>query len=231
MPQFKPNHGLRQGYPLSPYLFIICMEKLSIAINHAVYQKNWDPIHISNTGPCLSHLLFADDVLLFAKAKNSQIKFITDLLECFSLASGLKINLSKSRAFYSSGITHDKINRLTSLSGIRNTSSLEKYLGFPMLKGRAKKSDFIFIIEKMQSRLASWKNKLLNKPGRLALASSILSSIPNYYMQIAWLPQSTCDGIDQLTRNFIWRNANNKGIHLVSLQKITRPKIHGGLGL
>jgi hypothetical protein len=49
------------------------MEKLSIAIHNAVLQNNWDPVQISNTGPQLSHLLFADDVLLFAKAKNSQI--------------------------------------------------------------------------------------------------------------------------------------------------------------
>jgi len=163
----------------------------------------------------LSYLLFADDVLLYTKEKNSQFRFITDLFDRFSRSSGLKINLSKSRAFYSSGIPAAKINRLTSIFGIRSTASLEKYLGFPILKGRAKRSDFLFIIQKMQTRLASWKNNLLNKPGRLTLASSVLSSIPSYYMQIAWLPQNICDSIDQSTRNFIWRDSNNKGIHLV----------------
>ncbi|GAU50504.1 hypothetical protein TSUD_409790 [Trifolium subterraneum] len=231
MPHFKSSHGLRQGDPLSPYLFILCMEKLSIAINNAVQQGNWAPIHISDNGPRLSHLLFADDVLLFSKAKNSQLRFITDLFDHFSRASGLKINLSKSRAFYSAGIPHTKINKLTSISGIRSTVSLDKYLGFPILKGRAKRSDFHFIIDKMQSRLASWKNKLLNKLGRLALASSVISSIPSYYMQISWLPQSICDSIDQTTRNFIWRDSNNKGIHLVSWKKIARPKQHGGLSI
>jgi len=83
----------------------------------------------------------------------------------------------------------------------------------------------------MQTRLASWKNRLLNKPGRLTLASSVLSSIPSYYMQIAWLPQSICDSIDQTTRNFIWRDSNNKGIHLVGWNKISRPKNQGGLGI
>jgi len=193
---FKPSHGLRQGDPLSPYLFILCMEKLSISINRDVFQGNWDPIHITNTGPNLSHLLFADDVLLFSKARNSQIRFISDLFDRFSRTSGLKINLSKSKAFYSSGTPQAKIHKLTSISGIRSTTSLDKYLGFPILKGRAKRSDFHLIIEKMQSRLASWKNRLLNKPGRLALASSVLSSIPSYYMQITWLPQSICGIID-----------------------------------
>ncbi|PNY14401.1 ribonuclease H [Trifolium pratense] len=231
LPPFTPTHGLRQGDPLSPYLFIICMEKLSVAINNAVIQRNWEPIAITTHGPQLSHLLFADDVLLFTKAKNSQINFITELFERFSHASGLKINLSKSRAYYSSGTPQDKIHRLTSLSGIRNTLSLEKYLGFPILQGRAKKTDFLFIFEKMQRRLASWKNKILNKSGRLALASSVLSSIPTYYMQITWLPQSICDGIDQITRNFLWKDSNKKGINLVGWKKISRPKNLGGLGL
>jgi hypothetical protein len=184
MPSFKPPHGLRQGDPLSPYLFILCMEKLSTAINNVVLHGNWDPIHISNGGPQISHLLFADDVLLFTKAKNSQLRFITDLFDRFSRASGLKINISKSRAFYSTGTPQGKINSLTSITGIRSTTSLGKYLGFPMLNGRPKKSDFNFIIEKMQTRLASWKNRLLNRTGRLTLATSVLSSIPSYYMQI-----------------------------------------------
>lgn len=113
--------------------------------------------------------------------------------------------------------------------GIRSTTSLDNYLGFPILKGRAKRNDFNFIVEKMQSRLASWKNRLLNKPGRLTLASSVLSSIPTYYMQTSWLPQSICDTIDQTTRSFIWRDFIDKGIHLVGWRKITRPKDFGGL--
>jgi len=231
MPSFKPSHGLRQGDPLSPYLFIICMEKLFVTISNAVLQGNWEPICISSGGPQISHLLFADDVLLFMKARNSQLRFVTNLLERFSQASGLKINLSKARAFYSSGTPQGKINNITNIFGIRSTTSLDKYLGFPMLKGRLKRIDFYFIIEKMQTRLASWKNRLLNKTSRLALATSILSSISSYYMQINWLPQNICDSIDQTTRNFIWRGTNNKGLHLVSWKKIARPRHLGGLDI
>jgi len=216
---------------LFPYLFILCMEKLSLAINNAVLQGQWEPIQITGTGPQVSHLLFADDVLLFIKARNSQLRFVTDLFDRFSKASGLKINLSKSRAFYSTGTPQRKINSLTAISGIRSTTSIDKYLGFPILKGRPKRSDFHFIIEKMQNKLASWKNRLLNKTGWLTLANSVLSSIPSYYMQINWLPQSICDSIDQTTRNFIWRGTTNKGIHLVNWKKILLPKNLGSLGI
>jgi len=144
----RPSHDLCQGDPLSPYLFILCMEKLSVAISSAVLQGEWEPIQITNNGPQISHLFFADDVLLFIKAKNAQIRFVADLFDRFSKASGLKINLSKSRAFYSTGTPQRKISSLTSISGIRNTSSLDRYLGFPIIKGRTKRSDFFFIIEK-----------------------------------------------------------------------------------
>jgi len=231
LPHFKPTHGLRQGDPLSPYLFILCMEKLSVAINNAVSQRRWEPIRINNTEPFLSHLLFADDVLLFTKAKSSQFKVVSELFEEFSKVSGLRINLFKSRAFFSKGVPQAKIHKLTAISGIRSTTSLGKYLGFPILKGRPKRSDFSFIIEKMQNRLAFWKGKLLNKAGRLTLASSVLSSIPTYYMQINWLPQNICDNIDQVTHNFIWKGNNNKGTHLVNWKKIASPKQNGGLGI
>jgi len=116
----------RQGDPLSPYLFILCMEKLSVAISTVVLQGEWEPIQITNPGPQISHLLFADDVLLFIKARNAQMHFVVDLFDRFSKASGLKINLSKSRAFYSTGTPQRNITSLTSISGIRCTSSLHR---------------------------------------------------------------------------------------------------------
>jgi len=174
--------------------------RLIIAISYAVTEGSWEPIHISSTRSQLSHILFEDDVLLFLKARSSQIRFVTNLFHNFSKASGLKINISKSRAFYSSGTPQRKINKFTSISGIRSTNSLDNYLGFPILKGRPKRSDFHFIIEKMQNRLASWKNRLLNKTGRMTIATFVSSFIQSYYLQINWLPQSICDSIDQTTR-------------------------------
>ena len=173
----------------------------------------------------------ADDVLFFTKAKSSQFHFIHNLFDRFNKASGLKINIAKSIAYYSTGTPQGKITNLTTIYGIQSTTSLGKYLGFPMLQGRPKRSDFNFIIEKMQTRLTSWKNRLLNRTSRLTLATSILSSIPTYYMHINWLPQSICDSIDQTTWNFIWKGTNNKGIHLVNWKTVTGPKHLGGLGI
>ncbi|PNX92520.1 ribonuclease H, partial [Trifolium pratense] len=231
LPSFSPTRGLRQGDPLSPYLFVLCMEKLSLAISEAVQNNSWKPIQISKNGPRFSHLFFADDVLLFSKATCSQGRIMANLFNNFSKASGLKINCAKSRALFSKGVPRRKMDKLTSLSGIRSTNALGKYLGFPMITGRVRKDDYHFILDKLNSRLASWKNKFLNKPGRVTLAKSVLNSIPTYYMQISWLPSSICSQIDQLTRNFIWKGNSNNGIHLVGWQSITQTKKDGGLGV
>lgn len=111
---------------------------------------------LSKNGPSVSHLFFTDDVLLFTKDKSSQARLFYNILENFGKVYGLKINLAKSRAFYSLGALRVKIKKLTTISSIHCTTSLEKYLGFPILKGReASKENFLFIVEKMQSRLAS----------------------------------------------------------------------------
>jgi hypothetical protein len=231
LPSFTPTRGLRQGDPLSPYLFVLCMEYLSHIIIKNIDDGLWNPVRLSKNGPPLSHLFFADDVLLFAKATKSQAQIIDSTLKRFADYSGLKVNINKSKVFFSSTTRRGKISSIVSSTGINRTLSLEKYLGFPMMHGRLKRCDFEFLEEKISKRLASWQHNLLNKAGRMTLVKSVLNSIPNYYRQIAWLPQTTCDFIDRTARNFLWKGTSDSGIHLVGWDKITKPKKLGGLGI
>jgi hypothetical protein len=206
------------------------MESLSHVILQAVEDNVWKPVTISKNGPRLSHLFFADDVLLFSKASVSQSRVIEGILTRFANSSGLRVNVHKSRAFFSATTRRRKIESIVYVTGIQNTNSLDKYLGFPMIHGRLCKRDFDFLIDKIQHRLASWKNKFLNKAGRLALVQSVLTSIPTYYMQVTWLPTTICDYMDRTSRNFLWKGTNDRGIHLVGWDKINQPKKNGGLG-
>ena len=86
LPSFTPIHGMHQGDPLSHYLFVLFMEKLVCLISKKVLGKSWYPIHVSKGGLVISHLFFADDILLFTKASNTS----------FCIASGLKVNFEKS---------------------------------------------------------------------------------------------------------------------------------------
>jgi len=110
-------------------------------------------------------------------------------------------------------------------------SNLGKYLGFQIHRGRIKKEDFSSIMDRVSSKLASWKGRLLNKPVRVTLANSVLTAIPAYSMQIQWLPQYVCDHLDKTVHNFIWKGSTNKGMNMVGWEKITKSKKNGGLGV
>lgn len=93
---FTPTRGLRQGDAISPYLFVLCMECLSHLIDKAVQDGRYAPIKVARTIPPLSHLFFADDLLLFSEASEKQIRVIMECLNQFCLASSQKVNLQKS---------------------------------------------------------------------------------------------------------------------------------------
>ena len=180
------------------------MEKLAFLISAKVSSSQWQPMHISRGGLGISHLLFADDILLFSKARNSQVRLLMSVLNNFCEASGLKVNVDKSQVMCSKNVSRRRWDNFTAISSLRFTSTLGKYLGFPLVNGKMTKSEFQVIIDKINGKLSTWKGKLLNRTGLLCLANSVMSSIPIYLMQSLWVPQSVYLKIDSLVRNFIW---------------------------
>ncbi|KAL4301309.1 hypothetical protein AHAS_Ahas17G0288000 [Arachis hypogaea] len=229
---FQPKRGLRQGDPMSPYLFVICMERLSCLIARQVEVGRWKPVTVSRGGPVISHLLFADDLILFCKEKKSQVLHVLDTISTFCRASGMKVNFDKSRAICSMNVSRQRKDLFTGISSIRFANSLGKYLGVPLKHGRVTKADFNDVVDKLTNRLASWKGRFLNKAGRICLAKSVLSSIPIYRMQVSFFPSGVCSNIDKITRSFIWCGSHNhRGLHLASWRVLTTPKKFGGLSL
>ncbi|KAK2418771.1 hypothetical protein QL285_040937 [Trifolium repens] len=228
---FSPARGLRQGDPLSPYLFVLCMERLGAMISKYVSDGTWKPMQISRDGTKLSHLFFADDVLLFSKATTTSARVVKEVLDNFCSSSGLKVSFEKSKFCTSAGVCQQLRDRIGGSSQIRPTDHFDKYLGFKMFYGKVSKQDFSDIYDRVSSKLASWKSRLLNKPGRVVLANSVISSLPSYYMQINWLPQGMCDDLDKTVRRFIWKGTGDTGMHLVGWNKITQPRRFGGLGV
>jgi len=116
----------------------------------------------------------------------------------------MKVSLEKSRIYASKGVSRSTKESLEQLTQIKFTDRLDKCLGFKMKYGRTTKEDFLDIYDRVASKLASWKGRLLNKPGRVTLAKVVLTSLPSYSMQIQWFPQYACDTLDKGVRNFIW---------------------------
>lgn len=96
--KFTPSRRLRQGDPLSPYLFVLCMERLDHLIEEKVEQGLWKPISVNRGGPKLSHLCFVDDLILFSKAELSQAHLLRQVLNIFCAESGKKSALTNPKS-------------------------------------------------------------------------------------------------------------------------------------
>lgn len=104
---FEPSRGIRQGDPLSPYLFVLCMECLTYIIEEAVAVGAWTLISLTHDGPQLSHLLFADDVVLFGEASFEQAEVMKNCLLKFCDTSGQIISFEKSQVLFSKAVNDD----------------------------------------------------------------------------------------------------------------------------
>ena len=230
--EFKPSRGIRQGDPLSPYLFVLCMERLGHSIIKAVNEEAWEPIRLVRNGIPISHLFFADDLVLFCKADVKSSAAVKSVLDDYSLYSGHRVNGSKTQVFFSPNTKSPIIHDIGVRIGFRTVENLGKYLGFPMLYGRVSTNDFQFIIDKARQKLSGWNAKLLTMAARVTLAKAVLVAIPNYFMQIVMVPVSICKEIERLVRRFIWGGSDEqRNTPLVGWKSMCQPITSGGAWL
>lgn len=106
---FYPKKGLRQGDPISPYLFVLCIDKSSHLILEKVNKGNWESLKVGRKDPSKSHLMFAEDLLLFGKATDKKITCVINVLSKFCAMSGQRISAEKTKIFFSKNTQdHDR---------------------------------------------------------------------------------------------------------------------------
>ncbi|KAJ3700519.1 hypothetical protein LUZ61_004224 [Rhynchospora tenuis] len=229
-PQYKHKRGVRQGDPISPFLFILAVDVLSRMLQGAATSVTPS---LSSRFPSPFFLLqYADDTLIFSTAEGNALSTLKLVLLLFEKASGLKINAAKS-VLVPFGLQQEEATQAAGNLGFVISELPLSYLGLPLTDTRPTRQCFQPILEKIQRRLAGWKAKLLSRAGRVTLASSVLSAVPSYFMSsfllLAWLIKE----IDKLRRKFIW-GTNQQGrnrLHLMAWQRLCQPKSVGGLGL
>ena len=214
---FLPSRGIRQGDPMSPYLFILCMEMLGYLITEKCEAKLWDPVKASRNGPAFSHLFFADDLVLFAKADLKNCCHVREALDTFCDLSGQKVSHHKSKVYFSPNVSQSTRAELSDVLGFSSTPNLGKYLGFPLKHPGSTSRDFNFIIERVQAKLQGWKANMLSMAGRVILSQSVISAIPSYVMQGCVLPARVLNHLDRTNRDFLWgASESGKKMHMVS---------------
>jgi hypothetical protein len=229
---FHPQRGIRQGDPISPYLFVICMDKLSHLITQAVDEGKWRPMQAGRNGPRISHLMFADDLILFAEANVDQINVVLNVLNQFCHLSGQQVSHEKTSIMFSKNVCPNIKENLVMQSGFNEASSLGKYLGVPLVGRAPKLSDYNYLINQVKTKLSTWKAKQLSFAGRVTLSKSVIEAIPIYPMMTAAIPKACLNEIQKIQRGFIWGDDNgSRKYHAVSWENVTLPKSHGGLGI
>ena len=225
-----PSRGIRQGDPLSPYIFILCSEVLSDLCNKAQEEGSFKGVRVARGCPRLNHLLFADDTMFFLRASKDNSETLSRILKRYESASGQSINVSKSCITFSRRTpTTLKIAAKTILM-IENEGGVGKYLGLPELFGRKKRDLFSSIVDRITQKAKGWSNRFLSTAGKMTMLKSVLFPIPSHTMSCFMLPVSLCQRIQTALTRFWWDNdSGSKKMAWIAWSTLTRPKDQGGL--
>lgn len=208
------------------------MEFLGHLIEEKCINGDWKPLKASRENIGVSHLFFADDLILFAKVEDKVCMAIMEVLKRFCEEFGQKVSLEKSRIYFSPNVQDGVREVISSRLGIQATTNIGKYLGFPINHRGVARNQLNFVVERVMNKLAGWKAKFLSFAGRTVLVKSVMSAIPNYVMPGEVLLIHLCEKLDKINRDFIWGPTREKRkVHQVGWDKIIKPKEEGGLGI
>ncbi|XP_026453386.1 uncharacterized protein LOC113354187 [Papaver somniferum] len=210
---FKSKKGIRQGDPISPFLFLLVGEALTFMIKRAQEQG-----------------LLSDDTLIFLDADIEQVKNLGIVLLSFEMLTGLKINFAKSQIF---GVGYDgDLNAFSSLLGCYNGVLPTTYLGLPLGDKCGGVAKWDKVVDKVIARFPGWIKPLISRAGKITLINSVLATLPVYYMSLYEIPVSVLRKLEQIMRKFLWSdNKGKKKIHPAKCNALCKKKRFGGLGI
>ncbi|GJX04065.1 hypothetical protein Tco_0189981 [Tanacetum coccineum] len=230
---FRGKRGLRQGDPLSPYLFTLVMEVLTLILHQKVYNSKVCQYHHLFKKQRIINLCFADDLFLFTRGRPSFVDIIMLTLEEFKNVSGSVLSIPKSTSLFCNVLNALKATILNYIPFTEGSLHV-KYLGVPLISSRLLYRDCKVLVENLESWIFDWRNKLLSLAGRLQLVRSILSSMHIYWAFVFILPPRIIHELEQLMRSFLWCQGEMRGWHvLCPIQGMltVRDIVRSGFGL
>lgn len=227
----SPSRCIRQGDPISPYLFLLCAEGLSAMFRREEREGRIWGISVCRMAPWISHLMFADDCIIFCNATGEEGARVLKILGDYEKNSGQKLNKDKTSLFFNKNTRSEMREAIKGMFGAQIIQQHEKYLGLPPLIGKGKRKAFNRIKDQVGRRIAGWKGKLLSSAGREILIKAVAQATPTYTMSCFWLPDSLCKELNSMVSGFWWgqRNKERKMVW-VAWEKMCTLKAEGGMG-
>ncbi|GKE54582.1 RNA-directed DNA polymerase, eukaryota, partial [Tanacetum coccineum] len=228
--EFHFRRGLKQGDPLSPFLFILVMESLHLSFQNVVDEGLFKGVSVGSSLQ-LSHLFYANDVIFMGQWSESNIITIVHALDCFHKASGLRMNLQKSKLL-GIAVEDEKVSRAAMKMGCCTLKTPFSYLGIKVGGMMTRIKSWDEIVAKLHSRLSKWKLKTLSIGGRLTLLKSVLGSTPIYYMSMFKVPSQVLKCLEDTRRQFFnGADPKEKKMSWVKWSRVLASKDKGGLGV
>lgn len=181
--------------------------------------------------PQISHLLFADDNLLFTRANSNEAEIILSILSTYQRASRQMVNMEKSECSFSQNLLAKDKNLICNRMALKTKQTQGRYLGMLVPFGRSKKAIFSFVVDRIYKKLKGWKEKFPSRADKETLVKAMAQAIPNYIISCYKIPNLCFKEIGAMISRFWWGTCEGKrNIHWLSWQKLAKNKKQGGLG-
>jgi hypothetical protein len=154
-----PSRGLRQGDPISPYLFLICGQAFSSLLNSAEEDGRLEGVRVSQNAPRFNHLLFADDSLILLKVNDESAQHLLQIMSLYEECSGQTVNIDKSSIVFSKNTKERDKRRMMDSLGIAREAQNERYLGLPVYVGKSKTKIFGYLKDRIWNLITGWMEK------------------------------------------------------------------------
>ena len=228
-----PQHGIRQGCPLAPLLFILAADALAVCTLQLCSRGHIAGFQSPSIPGGIPLLQYADDTTFFIQGSWAAAHTLSVMMDIFSDFSGLRLNRAKS-SFIGFGLS---VEEMAGCSRILSTPIRDlpiRYLGVPLADRRLRIRDWQPVLDKVETWLGGWRARLLSRGGRLVMFKAVLSAIPNYFMSIFRMPVGVRRRLEAVMRGFFWRGSCSeeaRGMGLVTWETVCRPVSQGGLGV
>ncbi|GJU77074.1 putative RNA-directed DNA polymerase, eukaryota, reverse transcriptase zinc-binding domain protein [Tanacetum coccineum] len=223
--------GLRQGDPLSPFLFLLVAEALQVTVLEACNVGLYNGVSLTSNGANISFLQYANVALFYGEWSRWNAKNLIHILKCFELRSGLKVNLAKS-IILGVGVPINVVHEVFASLGCAHDSLPFIYLGLSVGRKMRLCEGWDAVVNRVWNRLSSWKAKSLSIGGRLTLVKSVLESIPIFYLSLFKSPVKIIDVLESLRCRFFWGfKEGQTGMYWVKWNSILLDSKSRGLGV